>query len=140
MTNSGVRAPSQHLALDTSTYANLRRRHPVVLDWIAAAGKVDISTIVLGELDAGFRLGSRYDENVSTLAEFLREPFVRVRDVTPQVGRHYGEILAALRRAGTPLSVNDIWIAATAIEAGAHLVTFDRDFARIAGLSHSVLT
>ena len=46
---------------------------------------------------------------------------------------------ANLRRAGMPISINDIWIAATAIEAGAHLVTFDQDFARIDSMSCTIL-
>lgn len=132
--------PSEHLALDTSAYANLRRGHALVVAWLAAADVVDVSVTVLGELEAGFRLGSRNDENVATLVEFLSEPFVHVQDVTKRVARRYGHLFAALRRAGTPLPVNDIWIAATAIEAGAHLVTFDSDFGRIEGLACSILT
>ena len=140
MTSSGgSRPPADQIALDTSTYAHLRRGHSTVIEWIAAASVVDVSATVLGELEAGFRLGSRYDENARTLADFLDEPFVRVRYVTPRVARRYGRIFSELRRAGTPIPVNDIWIAASVMETGSHLVTFDSDFARIATLEHTIL-
>jgi len=107
--------------------------------WLAACDVADLSVVVVGELEAGFRLGSRYDENVATLGEFLKEPFVRIQAVTPSIARRYGVIFSALRRAGTPIPVNDIWIAATAMETGGHLVAFDTDFARVEGLAYSVL-
>ncbi len=59
--------------------------------------------------------------------------------VTPSVARRYGEIFVALREAGTSIPVNDIWIAAAAIDVGAQLVTFDSDFARIGKLDNVIL-
>ena len=53
--------------------------------------------------------------------------------------RRYGELFAELRAAGTPIPVNDIWIAATTMDAGAELVTFDSDFDRIARLERTIL-
>ena len=128
------------LVLDTSAYAQLRRGNAEALDLIADAEVVIVPTIVLGELEAGFRAGSRYRENSLVLAEFLDEPFVAVAPVTPSVSRQYGLIFADLRSAGTPLPANDLWIAATTRDEAAHLLTFDRDFERIAGLEATVLT
>ncbi len=94
---------------------------------------------VLGELEAGFELGNRARENRIVLAEFLSEPFVSILPTTPQIARRYGEIFARLRRAGTPVSVNDIWIGASTVDCGGHVVTFDRDFHRMKPLDHTVL-
>jgi tRNA(fMet)-specific endonuclease VapC len=44
-----------------------------------------------------------------------------------------------LRKAGTPIPTNDVWIAAITIDIGAHLLTFDSDFARVARLDCTVL-
>jgi tRNA(fMet)-specific endonuclease VapC len=118
----------------------MRANHAVVLDHVAAAESVYLPAIVLGELEAGFLLGRRTSENRVALREFLREPFVSVLAVTEDVARRYGALFAALRRAGTPIAVNDIWIAATTLEAGAHLITFDRDFDHIAHLDRTVLS
>ncbi len=133
------RLPAPTLALDTSAYSHLRRGHPTLIEWLAGAEVVEVSTIVLGELEAGFRVGSRYRDNSRVLSDFLEEPFVRIREVTPRVSLLYGQVFADLRRAGTPIPVNDIWIAASALESGAHLVTFDQDFKRIKALDCSVL-
>ncbi len=45
-----------------------------------------------------------------------------------------GEVKAALKRAGTPISMNDVWIAAHTIETGAMLVSFDSHFLKVKGL------
>jgi tRNA(fMet)-specific endonuclease VapC len=127
------------VALDTSAYAKLRAGNLRVLDELAAATIVYLPATVLGELEAGFRLGRRERENRLVLAEFLDEPFVEVIDCTADVAREYGRVLAELRAARTPIPTNDIWIAASALTAGAHLVTFDRDFERIGRLECIVL-
>ncbi|HEX7669336.1 MAG TPA: PIN domain-containing protein, partial [Polyangiaceae bacterium] len=84
-------------------------------------------------------LGKRGAENRVSLAEFLEEPFVSVLPVTSGVAERYGQIFAELRRAGTPIPTNDIWIAATTFEAAAHLLTFDGDFARVRKLERTIL-
>jgi tRNA(fMet)-specific endonuclease VapC len=101
---------------------------------------VALPTIVLGELEAAFTLGRRERENRSMLAEFLAESFVSVLPVTAAVARRYGRLFAELRRAGTPIAINDVWIAATALDCGGHLLTFDGDFGRIAALDCTILT
>lgn len=126
---------STRVVLDTSAYSQLRRGHEGILDAIADAAVVLVPTTVLGELHAGFALGSRRTDNERVLDDFLGEPFVAVLPVSADVARRYGEIYASLRRAGTPIPINDVWIAAAAMDAGATLVTFDADFERIAGLA-----
>ena len=127
------------LVLDTSAYSRLRVGHPDVLDWLAGVHLVHVPTIVLGELRAGFLLGQRVRENEQVLAEFLAEPFVEIASVDGDVALRYGEIFAALRRAGTPIPTNDMWIAAVTLATGGHLLTFDGDFARVPGLPHTLL-
>ena len=139
MIPSGVEGTGR-LILDTSAYSRFRAGDERVLDFIAAAEVVGLSTIVLGELEAAFSLGRRERENRTILAEFLAESFVSVLPVTPAVARHYGRLFAELRRAGTPIPINDIWIAATTLDCGGHLLTFDGDFRRIVLLDCTVLS
>ncbi len=138
MPTSGAERVSR-LVLDTSAYSYFRRGHAAVLDALARAERVLIPMTVLGELEAAFELGSRARENRRVLEEFIGEPFVDLLDTTASVARHYGRVFAALKRAGTPLPVNDIWIAATTLDCGGTLLTFDRDFQRISGLDHITL-
>jgi tRNA(fMet)-specific endonuclease VapC len=139
MTRSGAEA-GDRLVLDTSAYSHFRAGDDRVLDLIAAAEMVFLPTIVLGELEAAFALGRRELENRTLLTEFLAEPFVAVLQVTATVARHYGRLFASLRRAGTPIPINDIWIAATTLDCGGHLLTFDRDFSSVPPLDCTVLT
>jgi tRNA(fMet)-specific endonuclease VapC len=127
------------LVLDTSAYSYFRRGHAEVLDALARAERVLIPTTVLGELEAAFELGGRARENRRVLDDFIGEPFVDLLDTTASVARHYGRVFSELKRAGTPLPVNDIWIAAATLDCGGTLVTFDRDFERIGGLDHMTL-
>lgn len=130
---------ADHVVLDTSAYSRFRAGHAEVAAWLSRATTIAIPTTVLGELEAGFALGARAAENRVALAELLDEPFVRVLDVTREVALRYGALFVALRKKGTPIGTNDIWIAAVAIESGGHLLTFDEDYAKVSGLKATIL-
>ena len=125
--------------LDSSAYSQLRHGHDAVMDAVAAAESVLIPATVLGELEAAFKLGARTKENRVVLTEFLEEPFVSALSTTRAVARRYGQVFARLRRIGTPIPVNDIWIAAATLDCGAHLLTFDQHFQHIRGLDFTLL-
>lgn len=139
--SSGAETPAagRRLVLDTSAYSWMRSGHDRVLDLVAAAEIVILPVTVLGELEAGFELGSRARENRAVLADFLAETFVTVRPTSPEIARRYGEVFAHLRRAGTPIPINDVWIAATTLDCGGHLLTFDDHFESIPGLVSTFL-
>jgi tRNA(fMet)-specific endonuclease VapC len=128
------------LVFDTSAYSHFRAGHVDVLEWLAKAPVVVVPTIVIGELEAAFDAGLRARENRTRLAEFLDEPFVTIAPVTAAVARHYGRIVGELKRAGTPIPTNDVWIAATTADCGGTVLTFDRHFERVAGLPRLLLT
>ncbi len=138
MSDPGAEVLPTRIVLDTSVYSQARRGSAQALDAIARAEVVFVPATVLGELEAGFRVGSRYRENRRALEEFLHEPYTQVLDVTSDIAQIYGEVFASLKRAGTPLPVNDIWIAAATLGCGAHLVTFDEDFERVDALPHTL--
>ena len=139
MTSGGKDERATRLALDTSAYSRFRAGDSRVHDLLAAAEIVLIPATVLGELYGAFEMGSRSRENRIALSEFIREPFVKVVPVSADVARQYGRVYAALRRSGTPIPVNDMWIAAAAIDQGACLLTFDRDFEQVTGLDRILL-
>ena len=95
--------------------------------------------IALGELRTGFGLGSRSESNEAVLRAFLDNPAVATLVVDEEVTRHYASIVADLRRAGTPLPTNDIWIAATAARSGSLVLTYDRHFESIARVGSVIL-
>jgi tRNA(fMet)-specific endonuclease VapC len=116
------------VCLDTSAYAHFKRGSVDAVTVLRAARRVDVPVVVLGELRAGFKLGSRAEENERELAAFLARPPVRVVDVDDDAASLYAELVVDLRRAGTPIPTNDIWIAALAIREGATVVTYDEHF------------
>jgi tRNA(fMet)-specific endonuclease VapC len=89
---------------------------------------IGVPTIVLGELEAGFRLGRNVTENLDELERFLGHSVVTSIAVDREVARLYGEIVAALRRKGAPIPTNDVWIASCAARSGATLLTYDEHF------------
>jgi tRNA(fMet)-specific endonuclease VapC len=117
--------------LDTSAYSNFRRGNEEVVALLDRADVVGVPTVALGELRTGFLLGGRRQRNEAELDAFLENPVVRVLSVDAETSRHYAEIVAELRKTGTPIPTNDVWIAATAARNGASVLTCDEHFQRI---------
>jgi tRNA(fMet)-specific endonuclease VapC len=120
--------------LDTNAFAALFRGDQEVLDVLARAECVYASAIVIGELEAGFRGGSRYAQNLALLERFLARPTVEVLPVSRDTGNCFGRVKSALKAKGKPLPINEVWLAAQCLETGAVLITYDQHFAAIDGL------
>ena len=110
-----------------------------MIEQLDRAEWIGVPSVVVGELWAGFLVGTRRTRNIDGLEEFLSQPVVDVLPVDDDVARIYGEIFADLRRKGRPLPTNDIWIAASATRAGAAVLTFDEHFREIARVGTLIL-
>ena len=117
--------------LDTSAYSNFKRGDPQVVQLFDRADWLGIPSIALGELWIGFLLGGRQEKNRTELAEFLSWPQVEEIYIDQEISRIYAQMAVSLRRAGTPIPTNDIWIAAAGVRAGAPVVTYDDHFKAI---------
>lgn len=122
------------VCLDTSAYSRLMGGHAPLTRLLESADDVLIPATVLGELYAGFEMGSRREANRRQLGEFMALPGVEVIAVTADIAERYGILVSQLARQGTPIPTNDIWIAATTLETGARLVTYDSHFKNTPGL------
>ncbi len=125
--------------LDTSAYSHFRRGHAPVVERIDGAAWIGVPAIVVGELWLGFLQGRRSEINHRELNEFLRHPAVEELPVDGEIGKIYAEIVVQLRRRGTPVPSNDIWIAAAAARAGAAVLTYDSHFSAIERVGAVVL-
>jgi predicted nucleic acid-binding protein len=76
---------------------------------VARAEEVLLSVIVAGELLAGFRSGSRYDDNLRALQTLVKDPSVKVLQISWNTAEIFGRIASALRARSTPIPTNDIW-------------------------------
>lgn len=120
--------------LDTNAYAALLRGDEKVLSVISRAETIYMSAIVLGELFSGFRGGNRLVENRKILERFLNRSHVALLPVGMETADVFGSIKQQLKEQGTPIPINDVWIAAHALEMGAKVVTYDTHFKQVAGL------
>lgn len=120
--------------LDTSAYVGFKRNVVEVVNMIVTAESILFSPVVLGELMFGFRNGSRFKENMKDLDEFLQHEVVQLMKIGKITSDRYSRIANQLKRKGTPIPANDIWIAAQTMELGAELITFDNHFRAIDGL------
>ncbi len=117
--------------LDTSAYSELMRGHAVVRQTLREVRSVCMSVVVLGELRAGFRKGSRPAQNEDLLRRFLSESRVRVLPVDEETSERYAVLHHDLVRRGKRLSLNDVWIAATAYQHGLRVLTAEGDFKEV---------
>lgn len=122
------------MLIDTNAYSELARGNGHVRLLVENAAEIIMPAIVLGELHAGFALGSQTPENNRRLGEFLKLPGVRIFPVDHPIAERYGDLIAVLRKNGTPVPTNDIWIAATALESASRVLTFDSHYDLIPGI------
>ena len=122
------------IQVDTNAYTALMLGDDGVVEVMAYAQALLVNSVVLGELLAGFAAGTREARNRAELAAFLDSPRVQVVPITALTADSYALVYAGLRRKGKPIPTNDLWIAASALEHGAALLTRDSHFAAIDGL------
>jgi tRNA(fMet)-specific endonuclease VapC len=105
----------------------LRERFEELVD------ELSISVITLSELLYGAENSARRPENLRAIEQFAGR--LDILPFTADAAAHYGQIRAALRRAGRPAGVHDMLIGAHARSDGLILVTNNmREFARMPGL------
>jgi tRNA(fMet)-specific endonuclease VapC len=116
------------LALDANRYTDLCHGADEVVTLVERAEAVLLPFIVLAELRAGFSIGTRGKENERVLRVFLMKPGVSVLFADEQTVQHYVAVFRQLRRQGSPIPTNDLWIAALVLQHDLVLCTRDRHF------------
>lgn len=120
--------------LDTNAYVAFKNGQQDIVTILQYADMIGINTIVLGELTAGFLVGSKYKKNLTELNEFLASSRINIFSVDEATVAFYAKIYATLRQKGKPIPTNDLWIAATALQQGCKLCTFDKHFQTVENL------
>ncbi|MDO9012871.1 MAG: type II toxin-antitoxin system VapC family toxin [Gallionella sp.] len=122
------------VVMDTNAYAAFKRGDENIIAVLQHAPGILLCATVLGELLGGFAAGQRESINRSELTQFINTPRVKVIPVTAATADLYALVYAALRGKGQPIPTNDLWIAASCLEHGTTLLTFDAHFKNIDGL------
>lgn len=121
--------------LDTNIVIYVIKRRPLqVLEiFNQHHGRMAISSITLAELIHGVEKSSDVSRNAAVVEDFVSR--LTVLSYDEKAAWHYGSIRAVLEKAGQPIGVNDLHIAAHGRSNGLTLITNNlREFERVPGL------
>jgi tRNA(fMet)-specific endonuclease VapC len=127
--------PRYMLDTDTCSYI-MKRSNDVVLKRLGKVpvNEVCISVITKSELLYGVELSPRRQQDETALTSFLG--YVEVLDFPDRASAHYAAIRADLKKQGTMIGANDLFIAAHARCLGLTLITNNtREFKRVRNLA-----
>lgn len=117
-----------NIAIDTNRYSDFMNGDADVGRVISRSPRIAVPFVVLAELRYGFLFGGRAGANEKRLQQFLLTPRVEVLLPDDRTTLEYARVAVQLRRQGTPIPTNDIWIAALAIQHGLALFARDAHF------------
>ena len=114
------------IIVDTNALIALFDGNKAIAERLFWTGRIIVPAVVCGEMDAGTR-GNTRRENVVRAAfdKFLSLPRVEIGPVSRNTGPFYATVYNFCRAQGRPIPTNDLWIAATALEMGAVVLTSD---------------
>ncbi len=119
------------VALDTNRLIDFFRGDEALTRRLEACDEIWIPLVVLGEIKAGFYGGTEQRRNETLLNKLLIKPTVGVLLPARETAEQYARLFVQLKRAGTPVPDNDLWIAALALQHQLTLITRDKHFERI---------
>jgi tRNA(fMet)-specific endonuclease VapC len=123
------------LLIDSNRFIDFCCGDEDVLQVMESAAMLCIPYIVLAEIRAGGLVTKRGQNQIRILQQLLNQPGVRPVHSSDSTTHHYASIYAQLKKAGTPIPTNDIWIAALAVEHDLILYTRDAHFDNIPSLA-----
>lgn len=121
------------MILDTNGLSAVAEGDSAVEPILRKAAQVAIPVIVLGEYRYGISQSRDRAHYEQWLAEYL--PKFRILDVDEQTTISYSTVRTELRKAGTPIPSNDIWIAALCRQHFLPLLSRDRHFDAVSGIT-----
>lgn len=120
--------------LDTNAISALAQKNRSLLRRLEDADRLTVAFISIGE----FAYGARQSSARGELEQWLREQLLtRVEILFPDLStvEYYADIRWELRRHGTPIPANDIWIAALIRQHAMPILSLDRHFDYVKGVS-----
>lgn len=112
--------------LDTSVIIHFFKNDPKIVRLLNSFEEINVSTTVSGELYYGAFASANPQKHIDQVESFLSN--CNMVQVTAETSKIYGRLKSDLKRKGTPIPENDIWIAASSIEHDMPLFTTDKHF------------
>lgn len=121
------------MILDTNAISALARKDRRLIAALDSAQDLMVTIISLGEYAYGVRHSSARRELDAWVRKHLLTR-VDVLSLDLSTVEHYGDIRSELKRAGTPIPANDVWIAALARQHDEAVLSLDAHFDRVQDL------
>jgi tRNA(fMet)-specific endonuclease VapC len=118
--------------LDTNGLSAVVERDPGIESLLRKTSRIAIPAIVLGEYRYAISQSRERRHYEQWLAEYL--PTFQSLNVDEQTTIPYAAVRSELKKAGTPIPSNDVWIAAICRQYALPLVSRDRHFDLVAGI------
>jgi tRNA(fMet)-specific endonuclease VapC len=118
--------------LDTNGLSALAEGEPGLGSLLRRAAQVAIPVIVLGEYRYGISQSRNHIHYEQWLAEYL--PSFRILDVDERTTISYTDVRRELKKAGTPIPSNDVWIAALCRQHSLPVLSRNRNFDAVSGI------
>ncbi len=116
-------------ALDTNQAINILNGTDGTGRWAVSLWEVCLPVTVVGESLFGAINSNRIEENLAAVENLVVRS--RVLPTDAMTTRAYGQIRARLKKKGTPIPENDVWIAAVCVQHAIPLATSDAHFSYI---------
>ena len=120
------------MILDTNGLSALAEGELRLEPILRKATQIAVPVIVLGEYRYGIQQSRERQRYEHWLVEYL--PNFRVLNVDEQTTTSYAVVRGELKRAGTPIPSNDVWIAALCRQHSLPVLSRDRHFDLVPGL------
>ena len=120
------------MILDTNALSADLYRTPKAVEMISEANEIAIPVIVAGEFAFGIAQSRHREAYERSLQRMLDRCIIL--EVGIATARHYATIRLELKRAGTPIPANDVWIAALSRQHAIPVMSRDTHFDFVAGL------
>ena len=121
------------MILDTNALSAWADGQPEIKPVLISATKLVVPAVVLGEFDFGIRQSRHYRHYTGWLERSLRH--VEIAAVDEETAKLYGQIRLELKKAGTPIPLNDAWIAAAALQFQFPVLSRDAHFDAVASIT-----
>ena len=120
------------MILDTNALSAWAEGRAAIETPLRTADRLVVPTVVLGEYYFGVRQSRHRNRYEDWLARYL--PLTEIATVTSATADAYADIRLELKRLGTPIPPNDIWIAALARQHALAVLSNDGHFDVVNGV------
>ncbi|MBI3195350.1 MAG: type II toxin-antitoxin system VapC family toxin [Ignavibacteriae bacterium] len=120
------------IALDTNAFIAYRQGIDEVCNRIDNAEDILVSVVVIGELLFGALNSTQVEKNRAAIEKLTQN--ATVISVDKSMAEKYAEVRNTLKKAGSPIPENDMWIAASCLQLNVPLLTNDQHFDYVPGI------